>query len=179
MAIVHNFVTSNNIGGIGESIFYILLDGLSPGDVQSVVKEKEWRGRGIDFILQDVYYDTKFDTKAFSTGNVALETVSRKEGTKVIKKGWVHTSQADCVAYIFLENSNWSIYFFTVPEMQKMVRIKEYETKSIKNYGYESEVVLVPIKDLEHKAKMSFPVVGEVDLSVLRKVHEYLRENKE
>lgn len=179
MAITHSFVTSNNIGGIGESIFYLLLDGVNPGNVKTVVKEKEWRDRGVDFILEDVYYDTKFDTKAFSTGNVALETISRRKGKTVEKLGWVHTSQADCIAYIYLENTDWVIYFFTVPEIQKLVENEEYEKKAIKNYGYESEVVLIPIKDLSHKLKMTFPVVGEADVSVLKKVHSYLRENKQ
>lgn len=179
MAITHSFVTSNNIGGIGESIFYLLLDGISPGDVKTVVKEKEWRDRGVDFILEDVYYDTKFDTKAFSTGNVALETISRQVGNKVEKLGWVHTSQADCIAYIYLENTSWVIYFFTVPEIQKLVQSEGYEKKPIKNYGYESEVVLIPIKDLGHKLKMTFSVVGGADLSAIRKVHAYLKENKQ
>lgn len=177
MAITHNFVNSNSIGGIGEAIFYTLLSKL--GKVESVVKDKKWQKMGVDFILDDVYYDTKFDTKAYSTGNVALETVSRRKDGEVIKEGWAHTSEADCISYIFLENDMWSIYFFTPEEIQRIVEDSDYAIKSIKNYGYESEVVLLPLEDMGHKLKMTFPVVGDVgDISILEKVHTYLKENK-
>lgn len=177
MAITHNFVNSNSIGGIGEAIFYTLLSRL--GKVESVVKDKKWQKKGVDFILDGVYYDTKFDTKAFSTGNVALETVSRRKDGEILKEGWVHTSEADCISYIYLENDRWVIYFFTPEEVKKFAEEESYDIKSIRNYGYESEVVLLPLEDMGHKLKMTFPVVGDVkDLSVLKKVHTYLREKK-
>lgn len=174
MTIVHNFVNSNSIGGIGESIFYTLLSKL--GEVKVVTKDKKWQVQGVDFILEDVKYDTKFDTKAFSTGNIALETISRKKDNKIIKEGWVHTSKADCIAYIFLENDTWSIYFFTNTEIKELAAIPTYKIKEIRNFGYESEVVLVPIEDLSYKLKMQFPVVGEASIDVLDKVHTYLKD---
>lgn len=178
MPITHNFVNSNSIGGIGEAIFYTLLSKL--GEVKAVTKDKEWQKMGVDFILDGVFYDTKFDTKAFSTGNVALETVSRRKDGKILKDGWAYTSEADCISYIFLEGSHWSIYFFTPVEIRTFVDSGDYEVKSIRNYGYESEVVLLPISEMGKKLKMTFPVVGEVqDMSILKKVHTYLRENKE
>lgn len=178
MAILHNFVNSNSIGGIGEAIFYTLLSKL--GEVKAVTKDKEWQKMGVDFILDGVFYDTKFDTKAFSTGNVALETVSRRKDGKILKDGWAYTSEADCISYIFLEDANWSIYFFTPVEIKTVVECEDYEVKSIRNYGYESEVVLLPLADMGHKLKMTFPVVGDVsDISILEKVHTYLRENKQ
>lgn len=176
MAIIHNFVNSNSIGGIGESIFYTLLSRL--GTVESVTSKKEWQKKGVDFLLDGVKYDTKFDTKAFSTGNVALETISRKKDNEVIKYGWVHTTEADCIAYIFLENVTWSTYFFTPEEMKGLVANPDYQTKEIKNYGYESEVVLIPLQDLSYKLKLNFPVIGDTgSIDVLHKVHNYLKGN--
>jgi hypothetical protein len=178
MGIVHNFVASNSVGNIGESIFFLLLSKL--GQVVSVVKDKKWQSKGVDFVLEEVYYDTKFDTKAFSTGNLALETVSRKKDGVVVKEGWVHTSEADCIAYMYLENTDWSIFFFTPEEIKRLATTRGYETKVIKNYGYESEVILLPIEDLSHKLKMTFPVVGEVpDIEIIKKVHKHLKEKKE
>lgn len=176
MAITHNFVNSNSIGGIGESLFYLLLSRL--GKVKSVVSDKKWQKMGVDFILDDVYYDTKFDTKAFSTGNIALETVSRQKDGVVLKSGWAHTSQADCIVYIYLENTDWSMYFFTPDEVRKLVD-RNYPVKTIKNFGYESEVVLLPIEDIGNKLKLTFPVVGEfTEIEPLKKVHNYLKESK-
>jgi hypothetical protein len=176
MAITHNFVSSNSVGGIGEAIFYLMLSTL--GEVQSVAKDRKWQKLGVDFILGDVYYDTKFDTKAFSTGNIALETVSRQKNGEVLKSGWAHTSQADCIVYIYLENTNWSMYFFTPEEVKSIVN-RDYETKTIQNYGYESEVVLLPLSELSHKLKITFPVVGGFeDTELLKKVHTYLKEKK-
>ena len=176
MAITHNFVSSNSIGGIGEAIFFLLLSEL--GKVKSVVSDKKWQKKGIDFILEDVYYDVKFDTKAHSTGNLALETVSKRKDGEVLKSGWAHTSQADCISYMYLKNMEWSMYFFTPEEVRSFVSNEEYSTKVIKNYGYESEVVLVPIEDLSHKLNLVFPVVGLADTSILKRVHEYLKESK-
>lgn len=174
----HSFVSSNNVGSIGESIFFSLLSRL--GNVESVVTDKEYQAKGVDFVLDGVYYDTKLDTKANHTGNVALETVSVKKDGSVVKQGWVHTTQADCVTYIFLAGTHWNVLFFTPYEMQKMVATPNYQTKQIKNYGYESEVVLVPLADLEHKSKLLVPIVGDLeDISLLEKVHSYLKEHKE
>lgn len=178
MQIVHNFVNSNSIGGIGEAIFYLILSNL--GEVQTVTKEKVWQKKGVDFILDGVYYDTKFDTKAFSTGNVALETVSRRKDGEVIKAGWAFTSEADCIAYIFLENLSWSMYFFTPREIKEFVDGDSYLKKAIKNYGYESEVVLVPLEDLSHKLKLQVPIVGDfTEIHGIEKVHSYLKSKKE
>lgn len=177
MAITHNFVSSNSVGGIGEAIFFSLLSEL--GEVKSVVSDRKWQKKGIDFILDDVYYDVKFDTKAHSTGNLALETVSRRKDGEVLKSGWAHTSQADCISYMYLRNSEWSMYFFTPDEIKTIVSNESYDTKVVKNYGYESEVVLVPIEDLSHKLNLVFPVVGVADTSILKKVHTYLKEKKE
>lgn len=173
----HNFITSNSVGGIGEAILFSVLSRLGP--VDSVVKDREWQKIGVDFILENVWYDSKLDTKAFSTGNLALETVSKKKDGQVLKRGWVYTSKADCIAYIFLEGLAWSIYFFSTDEMLELIKSESYKVKSIKNFGYESEVILVPIEDLSHKKKMSVPVVGEADLGVLKTVHGYFKENKE
>lgn len=178
MQISHNFVNSNSIGGIGEAIFYLLLSKL--GEVKSVTKDKFWQKKGVDFILEDVYYDTKFDTKAFSTGNVALETVSRRKDGETLKDGWAFTSEADCITYIFLEDLSWSMYFFTPKEIKEFVDEDGYTKKSIKNYGYESEVVLVPLGDLSHKLKLQVPIVGDfTEIHGIEKVHNYLKNKKE
>lgn len=177
MSITHNFVHSNSIGGIGESIFYAVLSYL--GTVKSVVSEKKWQKEGVDFILDDVKYDTKFDTKAFSTGNIALETVSRRKDGKVLKEGWVHQTGADCIAYMFLEDMHWSTYFFTPNEIKELAEEYKDNIKVIRNFGYESEVVLVPLTALEHKKKLRIPVVdGKPDLDLLKTVHNYLKSQK-
>lgn len=175
MSITHKFVNSNTIGGIGESIFFSLLSSL--GDVESVVNDKKWQKLGVDFVLDGVRYDTKFDTKAMATGNIALETVSRKKDGQIIKKGWVYESKADCIVYIYLENSDWSAYFFTPAETRELVKQHPNNIKLIKNFGYESEVILIPLDSLSHKKKLSFPVVGaNPDLSILEFVHDYLKK---
>lgn len=174
MSITHNFVNSNSIGGIGESIFYSLLSSL--GDVKSVVRDKKWQAEGVDFILDGVKYDTKFDTKASATGNIALETISRKKDGKVLKRGWVYETGADCIAYIYLDNSYWKTLFFTPHEILTLAERYKDNIKVIKNFGYESEVVLVPLQDLSHKKQLEIPVVGaSPDIDVLRLVHNYLK----
>ena len=175
--IVHNFTASNNIGSIGESLFAVMMT-LAGYEIESVTTERDYQKRGIDFIVDTVYYDTKFDTKAQSTGNITLETISSKKEGRETKLGWSITTEADCVVYIYLFGTEWHMLFFTLPEMTQLLK-KPYERKVIRNYGYEGEVVLVPIKDLDYKKVVKVPVMGDVgDLSTLHYIHNYLRKLK-
>lgn len=177
--LIHDFNSSNSVGNVGESILYSLLDILSPGNVKVVTAVKEWQAKGVDFVLEDIYYDVKFDTKANSTGNLAFETVSKSINGNIIKPGWVYASEADCIAYMYLNGLNWDMFFFTPPEIKKMVDSSNYQVKPIKNTTYESEVVLVPISSLGHKQKMEIPVAGTVNTQVLEFVHKTLKTYKE
>lgn len=173
----HNFVSSNSIGGIGEVIFFSLLSELGKAD--SVVNDSKWQKLGVDFVLDDVYYDTKFDTKAFSTGNIAVETVSVRKNGEVKKKGWVHTSKADAISYIYLENENWTVLLLSLPYLKRIIKEDSLKKKSIRNYGYESEVLLVPLERLKRVPKIRIPVVGGgKDITRLKKFHKNLKEKK-
>lgn len=176
MTLTHRFEPSNSVGGIGEAIFYTLLSSL--GDVEVVVSERAYQKQGVDFVLDGIKYDTKLDTLTATTGNVALETISVMKGGKVYRVGWAEDTGADCVVYIYLEGQEWVLLFFRPEEMQRIVS-RGYRKAKVYNKGYESEVVLVPVAELvESKTFMRIPVVGVPDLSILRRVHDYLKHGR-
>lgn len=180
MAQTHNFLTSNSVGGIGEALFISLM-GKIRKDVKNVSSTRSWQKRGIDFVVDGIFYDTKFDLKASSTGNMAIEVVSRQKDGVVHKKGWLHTTEADCIVYIFKEDLTWKMYFFTQEQLSELEREYKDNIKEVANYGYKSKVVLVPLEALNNKQTLDIPIVGNPpreSLSFLRKVHKYLKENK-
>lgn len=170
MRVIHNFANSNGIGAIGEAVFYSLLSEL--GDVTNVSTDRTYQKKGIDFLLDGVGYDTKLDTRAASTGNIAIETISRRQNGVVKAKGWALTSHADCVVYMYLKGLDWNIMLLTKETIADILT-KGYPVRSAKNYSYESEVVLAPIKDLG--VDMLVPVAGEYDISTLKEFHESLK----
>ena len=175
----HSFVASSSIGSIGESLFFSLASISLPGiEIINVTKDKLWQKQGVDFIIDDVFYDVKFDTKANSTGNLAFETVSKSKDGVVIKEGWAYSTKANCISYIVLNELRWSFYFFTPNEVLKLVKTNEDNKKSVYNYGYESEVVLIPVSTLSHKKIINIPVIGNFKLSTREDfsfIHEFLK----
>ena len=171
----HDFITSNTIGGVGEAVFLSLIS-REFDNIRNVTKIKEYQSQGIDFFVDNVSYDVKFDVKAASTGNLAIETISRKKNGRVQKAGWLHTTQADCIVYLTRDNMEWLFYFFTLDELQRLAGdFSEYK-KEVYNYGYVSEVVLVPITHLSRKPRLSVPLVGEPEnVELLSTVHNYLK----
>lgn len=173
----HSFIASNGIGGIGESIFFSLLSRI--GKPKSVTSEKEWQKKGVDFTLSGIFYDSKFDTKAASTHNIAIETVSRRAKGKETKLGWAHTSEAHCIAYIFLDGNEWSVFLMTQADVKKLIRTqKDRETKIVKNFGSQSEVILIPLSDLSGILNIRVPVVGAPsgeEIKKLKKFHNSMK----
>lgn len=177
----HSFLTSNSVGGIGEAIFLSLMDKLGK-KVKNVSSTRSWQKRGIDFIVDEVTYDTKFDLKAASTGNMAVETISRQKDGVVHKEGWLKTTEADCIVYIFKNDLSWKMYFFTIDQLEELEAEYTDNKKEVFNYGYKSEVVLIPLSALEGKPYLEMPIVGEVpteQLELIGRVHTYLKENKD
>ena len=180
---VHSFVASNSIGGIGEALFYSLVSHVFPEkEIEDVTKIKKWQKSGIDFIVDGVYYDVKFDIKANATGNLALETISKSKNGVVEKEGWVYTSKADCVVYVTLVGLDWAFYFFTKPETLNLAKKYKDNKKSVYNYGYESEVILVPKNSLENKKIIFQNVLGEEitdnNKSIFSQVHDFFLRRK-
>lgn len=175
MSKLHTFSASNGVGSIGEALFYALLSRL--GKVTSVVKDKTYQSQGIDFLLDGIGYDTKFDTMAASTGNVALEVVANDVSGKI---GWALGTQAHCVAYIYRDGLDWVSLFFRPQEMKKLCA-REYPHKTARNPRYSSEVVLVPLADLDYKKPVRLPILGEPSessLVQLEKIHRHLAGEK-
>lgn len=174
----HAFSTSNTVGGIGESIFLLFASKvLLKSKIENVTRVKNYQTKGIDFLVDNTKYDVKFDLKAASTGNLAFETISKQKEDEIHKEGWVYTTKADCIVYLTLTDTDWVMYFFTPGELKNL--IKEYTDvrKSVYNYGYTSEVVLVPMEDLKHKQRVILPLVGEPSAhnkNLFKKIHDYL-----
>lgn len=179
MATTHAFTTSNTVGGIGESIFLMFLSKvLKKSKIENVTRKRDWQSKGIDFLVDKVKYDVKFDVKAASTGNLALETVSKAKDGDVHKEGWIYTTKADCIAYLTLSDTDWVLYFFTPAELKHLIKKYTDKRKSVYNYGYTSEVVLVPMEDLRHKQTVALPLVGEPSAhskNLFKKIHDYLQ----
>lgn len=173
----HSFVASNSIGGIGEALFFTFASKyLKKSKIEDVSKKKEWQKKGIDFRIDSIGYDVKFDTKAASTGNLALETVSKAKDGEVHKEGWAYTSEADCIVYATLVGLDWAFYFFTRNEILHLIDKHTENRKSVYNYGYNSEVVLVPKDTLSHKKIALVPLIGnpkKEHSNILKEVHEY------
>jgi len=178
--ITHEFSTSSNLGGIGEAIFLLLAREIS-NKVISVSEVKDWQLLGIDFIVDTVHYDTKLDLKATVTGNMAIETISRKVEGRIKKEGWFYTTKADCIVYIFREDLSWKLFFFTLGQLKTLVHRYKLATKEVFNYGYTSEVILVPLSELKDKKSLEIPIVNfkELDLTFFRETHEFLKRRKD
>lgn len=179
MPATHSFTTSNTVGGIGESLFLMFASKvLRKSKLENVTRKKTWQSKGIDFLIDTIKYDVKFDIKAASTGNLALETISKSKDGDVHKEGWIYTTEADCIAYLTLKDTEWVLYFFTPQELKNLVNKYTESRKSVFNYGYNSEVVLVPLTDLTYKQTVSMPLVGEPsarDKNLFKKIHDYLQ----
>lgn len=181
MHLKHNFKTSNDVGGIGESIFLSLMQNITE-DIEVVSTKREWQSKGIDFLIDGVTYDTKFDLKAASTGNMAIETISRKKDNIIHKEGWLTTTEADCIVYMFKNDLDWRLYFFTIGQLAKLEEAHRENKKEVFNYGYQSEVVLIPLSALGKKKYASIPVTGEIpgeQIELLKTIHSYFLERKE
>lgn len=159
--ITHEFKSSKQNGAIGESVFESLAVNVFGRDaVQNVTDVKEWQEKGVDFIVNDITYDVKFDMKAPKTGNVAFETIAKSKDNVIEKLGWVYTTEANCIVYLTHETSSWKFYFFTKEEVVKLVEEHGNNNKPVKNKTYMSEVVLVPLTSLGYKKTLQIPLMS-------------------
>lgn len=173
---VHEFGTSKRVGDFGEDVFSQLL-GLIGANVEDVSGDKKWQKMGIDFVADGVWYDTKYDTRSNETGNIAVETVSRRVDGVVEAPGWIYTSEADYIVYIYQWGQRWIVQFFTTENLREIVKGKQL--RPVYNRGYQAEVALVPVKTLDEYPYITFPVVeSKVNVDVFRSLHKEAMNGK-
>lgn len=140
--------------------------------VRDVSKDKEWQFKGIDFVSTDgVTYDVKYDTRAAETGNIAVELVSKKVNGVVEQEGWLYTSDADFIVYVYQWFGSWVAKLFTIPDLRQLS--EGVPTRPVRNRTYEGLVALVPVNTTGKVPEVSFPIVSEdIDTRVLENVHK-------
>jgi outer membrane PBP1 activator LpoA protein len=102
-------------------------------------------------VIRTVEY--KADTIAGRTGNAFIETVSVDRTNKA---GWAYTSQADYIVYLVTDPD--TIYIIKPFVLRKRLPKWEnsYQSRKVKNNGYNTVGLLVPLDELE---KIAYRVV--------------------
>lgn len=143
---VHKFVNSLKAGKIGESFFLTLLHA-SDVVYTDVTDDKDYQKKGIDYLIGSKSVDIKFDMRSGDTGNLAFETVSRRRDGILYKEGWLYTSLADSFVYVTILQASVVFFLFSKQDILNLLPLGK--TRVVNNYGYESEIVAVPISLLE------------------------------
>lgn len=101
---LRDFDTSLTIGQKGEKMFEEFISDKYPKiQVQNTSMNPDYTWKEIDFIL--TYPDGKVRTVELKTDsytntpNISVETMANKERNRL---GWIHTSEADVLAYLFI-----------------------------------------------------------------------------
>lgn len=142
----HTFGASLEVGKTGEAVFSSLVTASKLMGLKDVSNEKVYQLLGIDFIFgkKKVGYDVKYDARASETGNIAIETVSVQRNGVIEKQGWLHTSHADYIVYLFDETQGYRLAFFTRTDLIRYANLGR--TKTVQNRGYESVVSILSLK---------------------------------
>lgn len=161
-----SFNKSLSIGEAGEALFATEMKKRWPEiQVQDVSEDDDYRRKEIDFILvkpdgATLTIEIKSDLNAWSK-NLFIETWGNKS---INRKGWLYTSEADVLVYIFLNGlddkspnmlwidfSSLRQYVHLNPNLrEKHAAVEE----SIRGYGTKETIgLLVPRKDLVYRAK--------------------------
>lgn len=110
----------------------------------------EQQRKGFDFTFYPKYssdpprtVELKTDTLTRKTGNVAIEWWSVMEQGRY---GWAWTSQADIIVYIALPNT---CYIFQPGKIREQLDrwVKQYGMRNVKNKGYTSAIIPVPVSN--------------------------------
>jgi hypothetical protein len=94
----------------------------------------------------------KADNTAKVSGNAFVETVSVDTAHKL---GWAYTSQAQYLFYLVLGDE--ILYIFTFAKLRRMLArwIVSYPQRTIRNKGYNTVGVLVPLVEFERNALLA------------------------
>lgn len=160
--------------GLAQIIFAGVFTRISD-EIDFVGKDKILRDQAIHFVVDGIFYGVWIDFRAETSGHLTFETISKLKGKKVEKYGWTRRNRAHATVMIHKENADWVLYFFKPGEIIELIRKFSDNSKRFKSFGYETEVVLVPLTHLSHKLPVRIPVVGEPDVSGIRGIHEYLK----
>ena len=112
--------------------------------------------QGIDLIstknLESRTIEIKTDHCATKTGNAFIETVSVKQGNRIIKQGWAYTCQADFLFYYL--PLDLIAYVYQPSVLQTYVELwgRKYRQVSVPNKGYITQGIIVPLWELENTA---------------------------
>lgn len=141
--------------------------------VQDVSMDREYQYRGIDFVSTDgVTYDVKYDTRAAETGNIAVELVSRKVNGIIERKGWLYTSDADFIVYVYQWYGKWVAKLFTLADLRRLATARGVPQRPVYNKTYEGLVALVPVSTTTDIPQVEFPLVAEnINTTVLKTIH--------
>ncbi len=142
MSNVYDFDRQRELGADGESVIRELFSRL----FRIVNSASHEQREGIDFWFShggfDVAVEVKTDFTAGTTGNAFIETTSVDTSGK---PGWAYSSRADFLLYYVPPNR--VVYIMPMREIRKLlpVWLKRYERRKIRNSGYFTEGVLVPL----------------------------------
>lgn len=139
----HMFKESLKAGKAGERIFLNLLLKAGVTDILDVSENRSIQKKGYDYVVCGKKLDVKFDVRATTTGNIAFEIVSQRKEGKIVKEGWLHTSEADVFMYITFLDDSVAFIALTKPEIISLIENYGKGERSVRNYSYESVVVPV------------------------------------
>lgn len=175
----HMFKASLSAGKVGESLFSDLLIRGGIDDFKDVSDDKSFQKEGIDFVVNDIKIDVKFDIRAITSGNLAFETVSRQKDGKILKEGWTKTSTADLFVYVTFLGSNICFAALTPEDIQNLMSNHGLGERIVKNYGYESVVIPVPTSICIGVSKHYQSTIGEAyDIKSLKQFFSSLGLSK-
>lgn len=148
----YSFETANSIGKKGECAINIFLTSQGMA-VEDVSKKKEYQKKDIDFLVKTSDYefsvDIKTDTKAFITGNFAVELISNTN-KDFYKEGYLKTSEA--TYFCFFTPQDQVAYFVKVSELRELYKRKSgffrhlYTTQNeFGNVWKQGRICLVPL----------------------------------
>lgn len=130
----------------------ILIDHLLEANFRIERATREQQRQGIDRILthwqtgQVWRAEYKADLQAQSTGNAFVETISVD---KELKLGWAITSEADLLFYYIPGDGLIYILKFEALRMNLPRWIRRYPFRTIRNRGYATHGILVPLHEFE------------------------------
>lgn len=123
--------------------------------VDDVRDDPDWQTRGVDFVwhADEGHFSVEVKTEEKTTGNLFLETISN---CTTGEAGWLFTSEADLVAYGFLDGPRW-LLFPLLPLRECIARRPDLPTRRARTTAhdgtlYETEGVLLSLDDDDARA---------------------------
>jgi len=145
------FIENNVVGKKGERLCKSQLRNHPASiEVTDVTDDPNFRRQGVDFLWQteSANFGVEVKCEKKTTGNLFLETISN---CNKATPGWFETSEADLVAYGFLDTGDWN--FFELQRMREFVAAlsEPLAAKRAKTFSeggsflYETEGRLLPL----------------------------------